>query len=95
MPLEETPSPPAAPPTSPSSTSSEPVPGVPDMDCLPPPYAGSTEVSPAVPTCKVTPLGHPEALKAPSEAASESDDWNGEVRFSAPTTVLRKNQYWV
>ncbi|CAN7944285.1 unnamed protein product, partial [Ixodes hexagonus] len=94
-PNEDTPSPPAAPPTSPSSTSSEPAQGVADMDCLPPPYAGSTEVSPAVPTCKVTPLGLVENLKAPSEAASESDDWNGDVRFSAPTTVLRKNQYWV
>lgn len=95
---EDVPLPPAAPPTSPSSSSSEPAPGtVPDLDCLPPPYAGSTEVSPAVPTCKVTPLGLAEAAgqKPPSEAASESDDWNGDVRFAAPTTVLRKNQYWV
>ncbi|XP_075537464.1 chondroitin sulfate proteoglycan 4-like [Dermacentor variabilis] len=106
---EELPTPPAPPPTSPSSSSSEPAPTVvaasgPDLDCLPPPpYAGgtgggasSTEVSTAVPTCKVTPLGHAEAAKTPSEGgASESDDWNGDVRFSAPTTVLRKNQYWV
>lgn len=107
---EELPAPPAPPPTSPSSSSSEPAPTVvaaaagPDLDCLPPPpYAGGTggsapgtEVSTAVPTCKVTPLGHAEAAKTPSEGgASESDDWNGDVRFSAPTTVLRKNQYWV
>ncbi|KAK8757868.1 hypothetical protein V5799_004502 [Amblyomma americanum] len=101
---EELPAPPAPPPTSPSSSSSEPPPTVvaatahADLDCLPP-YAGSgavgSEVSPAVPTCKVTPLGHVEAAKTPSEGASESDDWNGDVRFSAPTTVLRKNQYWV
>ncbi|XP_077556598.1 chondroitin sulfate proteoglycan 4-like isoform X1 [Haemaphysalis longicornis] len=96
---EDLPAPPAPPPTSPSSSSSERAPAVhEDVDCLPPPpYAGGVpaEVSPAVPTCKVTPLGHVEAAKTPSEGASESDDWNGDVRFSAPTTVLRKNQYWV
>ncbi|XP_064475257.1 chondroitin sulfate proteoglycan 4-like isoform X3 [Ornithodoros turicata] len=86
--------PPAVPPTSPSSTSSEQR----DFDSLPPPYAG-VEISPAVPTCKVTPLGREAAAYGlpSSDATSESEEWNDHAGgFAAPpTTVLRKNQYWV
>ncbi|XP_067134539.1 LOW QUALITY PROTEIN: chondroitin sulfate proteoglycan 4-like [Centruroides vittatus] len=78
----------------------------------PPPYLTEglgdwTEVSPTVPTCKVTPLSHRErselgetALKSPLAEMADREEWNhydpGDIRYGPPgNLMLRKNQYWV
>lgn len=78
----------------------------------PPPYLTEglgdwSEVSPTVPTCKVTPLSHRDrselgqtALESSFPEMGDREEWNrydpGDIRYGPPgNLMLRKNQYWV